>query len=101
MLKIIKQPHWKLITKICSAKVAKKYPVYGNDWKDSHSLNFKFWNIRLQAQVYEAKLKHGDDRIDELIDVINICAFEISKRLDKKYSGVFASNDDDDKSRIL
>jgi len=76
------QPHWKVIEDMCKRKIESKYPKYGNSWKTTWS--YEFWNQRLQSEVDEAKEDFSDNRIDELIDVINVCAMEISNRLDSK-----------------
>ena len=82
MIEIIEQPYWSYISSMCKIKIAKKYSEYKNNWKFTGSL--KFWNEKLQEEVDEVKEKCDYDRIEELLDVINICAMEISNRLDAK-----------------
>lgn len=81
----ISQPYWKIIQEMCEDKIEKKYPEYGNSWKDNHWTDF--WNQRLQGEVDEVRGKSGLDqegRIDELVDVINVCGMQISNLLDSK-----------------
>ena len=76
------QPHWKVIQDMCKRKIEAKHPKYGNSWKTTWS--YEFWNQRLQSEVDEVKIEYSDNRIDELIDVINVCAMQISNLLDSK-----------------
>lgn len=76
------QPHWKAIQDMCKRKIKEKYPEYGNSWLTEFS--YEFWNQRLQSEVDEVKEDYSDNRIEELIDVINVCAMEISNRLDSR-----------------
>ena len=82
MTERILQPHWKAIQSMCKRKIESKFPEHGNSWKTTWS--YEFWNKRLQGEVDEAKQDYTDNRIEELIDVINVCAMEISNRLDSK-----------------
>lgn len=79
------QPYWKVIQEFCENKILKKYPEYGNSWK--HLFDDNFWNNRLQNEVDEVKENSSfsqEARIEELIDVINVCAMQISNLLDSR-----------------
>lgn len=80
-----KQPYWNAITEMCQDAIMKKFPEYGNSWKDAQLSSF--WNERLQGEVDEVKAVSGLDqetRMAELIDVINVCAMDISNLMDSR-----------------
>jgi hypothetical protein len=73
-----KQPNWNSILEKCKEKIELKYPEYGNSWVDDF---FFDWKSRLQGEVNEVE-QYSDlsqeEKIAELIDVINICAMRIT-----------------------
>ncbi len=78
-------PYWGQIQNLCGLKIKQKFPQYGNSWKECFDDNF--WNQRLQGEVNEVKEVSSldqDRRISELIDVINVCAMQISNLLDSR-----------------
>ena len=80
-----KQPYWKVIQEMCEGKISKQFPKYNNSWKDNHWSDF--WNQRIQCEVNEVKEISGlsqEERIAELVDVINVCAMDISNLLDSR-----------------
>ena len=91
---VIEQPAWRRINDLCIDKIESRFPKYGNTWKWDCHLNTKKWNHLVQGEVDELKEKTYEDRIEELIDVINICAMELTNRLRIKYDGVFTSRHD-------
>ena len=72
-----KQPGWARITEHASKKIEKKFKQYKNSWVEYYDPDF--WNQRLQGEVDEVKelsdLEY-EEKMDELIDVINICAMQ-------------------------
>ena len=80
-----KQPYWNSITELCELKIEEKYPKYGDSWVGF--FDDEFWNKRLQGEVDESKLISSldqDGRISELVDVINICAMQITNLLEDR-----------------
>jgi len=80
-----KQPYWGVIRELCENKIEKKFPEYGNSWKSTYGSGF--WDFRLQDEVNEVKEKsmlNQEGRIEELVDVINVCAMQISNLLDSR-----------------
>jgi hypothetical protein len=73
-----KQPNWKSILEKCKEKIESKYSEYGNSWVGDF---FFDWKSRLQGEVNEVE-QYSDlsqeEKIAELIDVINICAMRIT-----------------------
>ena|SRR6185312_2653274 len=74
------QPLWDRIVSDCKRKILEKYPQYGNSWKDFdlQGTNTEFWKKRLLKEVEEVFEKQGVNRLEELTDVINICAMMYS-----------------------
>ena len=85
VLENCKQPSWVMIVKLCKEKIEEKYPQYGNSWVGYMSK--AFWKKRLKGEVAELNdllsFEH-DKRIKELVDIINICAMQITNHLDQK-----------------
>lgn len=93
-MSIIKHPNWDLIKELCNFKIDTKYDKYGNSWVDL--FDDEFWNKRLMGEVLETQQTsnkfQSDKRIDELVDVINICAMQITNISHKKSYGLTISN---------
>ena len=80
-----KQPYWNAIRELCENKIEKKFPEYDNSWVGFFDSDF--WNKRLDGEVEEVKQQSNFDqegKIDELVDVINVCAMQISNLLDSR-----------------
>ena len=74
----IKQPAWDSIIEHCIAKIENKFDDYGNSWVDNFILD---WKARLQKEVDEVEELSDlsqEEKIEELHDVINICAMRIT-----------------------
>lgn len=73
----IEQPDWILIKDLCRNKIIKRYEKYGNSW--INCLEDDYWNGRLDREIIELKQTSlQSERINELIDIINICAMQIT-----------------------
>jgi len=73
-----KQPAWDRIVEDCKEKIENKFSEYGNSWVDNFIFN---WKNRLQGEVNEVEQLSDlsqEEKIDELEDVINICAMRIT-----------------------
>ena len=93
-MSIIKHPNWDLIKELCNFKIDTKYDKYRNSWVDF--FDDEYWNKRLMGEVLETQQTSNkfqpDKRIDELVDVINICAMQITNISHKKSYGLTISN---------
>jgi hypothetical protein len=80
-----KQPSWGAIRSLCELKIKDRFEKYGNSWVGLH--DDYFWNNRLQGEVNEVSKTHSigiDERMEELIDVINVCAMQITNLIEAK-----------------